>query len=235
MDDNGLTVASDNLRQGADKLNEKSIYAVHAALGLSVSDILLQGCKPVIVEGASDQIYLNTIKQILISNNSISPKDEIVFVPSGGVKGIQGVVSIIGCKNTDLPYIILDSDKSGADTKAKLEKGELYSDDKKKILEIKEFTHVDNSEFEDLIPSDIICRCLLKIMPRDLDDDFEDFYESQKPIIPQIEQFALDHNVTLPKGWKVDLAKKVKAIMLKKDFNKEQSKTWKKLFDKFCK
>ena len=72
-------------------------------------------------------------------------------------------------------------------------------------------------------------------MPRDLDDDFEDFYESQKPIIPQIEQFALDHNVTLPKGWKVDLAKKVKAIMLKKDFNKEESKTWKKLFDKFCK
>ncbi len=235
MDENGLTVASDDLRQGADKLNEKSIYAVHAALGLSVSDILLQGCKPVIVEGASDQIYLNTIKQILISNNSISPKDEIVFVPSGGVKGIQGVVSIIGCKNTNLPYIILDSDKSGADTKAKLEKGELYSDDKKKILEIKEFTQIENSEIEDLIPSNIICKGVLKIMPRDLDDDFEDFYESQKPIIPQIEQFALDHNVTLPKGWKVDLAKKVKAIMLKKDFNKEESETWKKLFDKFCK
>ena len=72
-------------------------------------------------------------------------------------------------------------------------------------------------------------------MPHDLDDDFEDFHESQKPIIPQIEKFALDHNVTLPKGWKVDLAKKVKTIMLKKDFNKEESKTWKKLFDKFCK
>ena len=67
MDKDGLTVASDNLRQSNDSLNEKSIYAVHAALGLSVSDVLLQGCKPVIVEGPSDQIYLNAIKQILIS------------------------------------------------------------------------------------------------------------------------------------------------------------------------
>lgn len=132
VDDNGLTVASDNLRQSSDKLNEKSIYAVHAALGLSVSDILLQGCKPVIVEGPSDQIYLSTIKQILISNKQIAPKDEIVFVPSGGVRGIQGVVSIIGSKNNELPYVIIDSDKSGADTKSKLEKGQLYSEDKKK-------------------------------------------------------------------------------------------------------
>ena len=113
MDKNGTTVASDNLRQGNDCLNEKSIYAVHAALGLSVSDILLQGCKPIIVEGPSDQIYLNAIKQVLISKNKISPKEEIVFVPAGGVKGISGVVSILGGKDGELPYVIVDSDQSG--------------------------------------------------------------------------------------------------------------------------
>lgn len=233
VDENGLTVASDNLRQSSDKLNEKSIYAVHAALGLSVSDILLQGCKPVIVEGPSDQIYLNTIKQILISNKQIAPKDEIVFVPSGGVRGIQGVVSIIGSKNNGLPYVILDSDKSGADTKSKLEKGQLYSGEKKKLLEIKDYVGFDGSEIEDIIPTDFLFKGLLKIMPKDIDDDFEDSYIEKNPIVPQIEKFASEHNVELENGWKVELAKKVKPLMLKKNFNKEECKTWKKLFDKF--
>ena len=234
VDDNGLTVASDNLRQSSDKLNEKSIYAVHAALGLSVSDILLQGCKPVIVEGPSDQIYLSTIKQILISNKQIAPKDEIVFVPSGGVRGIQGVVSIIGSKNYELPYVIIDSDKSGADTKSKLEKGQLYSEDKKKIIEIKTFAGFDGAEIEDIIPSDTLIKGVDKIMPKDIDDDFEDSYVANSPIIPQIEKFASNHNVELANGWKVELAKKVKQLMLKNNYNQEDCKTWKKLFDKFC-
>lgn len=229
VDDNGLTVASDNLRQSSDKLNEKSIYAVHAALGLSVSDILLQGCKPVIVEGPSDQIYLSTIKQILISNKQIAPKDEIVFVPSGGVRGIQGVVSIIGSKNNELPYVIIDSDKSGADTKSKLEKGQLYSEDKKKIIEIKTFAGFDGAEIEDIIPSDTLIKGVDKIMPKDIDDDFEDSYVANSPIIPQIEKFASNHNVELANGWKVELAKKVKQLMLKNNYNQEDCKTWKKL------
>lgn len=233
IDESGLTVASDNLRQGSDKLNEKSIYAVHAALGLSVSDIILQGCKPIIVEGPSDQIYLNTIKQILISNKQIAPKDEIVFVPSGGVKGIQGVVSIIGSKNNDLPYVIIDSDKSGADTKSKLERGQLYSEDKKKILEIKDYAGFEGSEIEDIIPIDILFKALIKTLPRDIDDDFEDSYVENSPIVPQIEKFASDHNVKLTKGWKVELAKKIKPLMLKKEFSKEECKIWKKLFSKF--
>ena len=234
IDKEGYTVASDNLRQGNDALNEKSIYAVHAALGLSVSDILLQGCKTVIVEGPSDQIYLNTIKQILISNKQIAPKDEIVFVPSGGVKGIQGVVSIIGSKNEDLPFVIIDSDKSGCDTKSKLTNGQLYSEYKNKILEIKDFTGLDGSEMEDLIPSNLVCRGILKILPGNLDDDFEDSYKEGEPIVPQIERFASEHNVDLPKGWKVELAKRTKGLMLKKDFSSEECKMWKELFDKFC-
>lgn len=61
-DELGHTIVSSDLRQGADKLNEKSIYAVHAAMGLGVSDVLLQGCQVVIVEGPSDQYYFNGIK-----------------------------------------------------------------------------------------------------------------------------------------------------------------------------
>lgn len=230
VDNDGYTVASDNLRQGNDALNEKSIYAVHAALGLSVSDILLQGCKPVIVEGPSDQIYLNTIKQILISHKSVSPKDEIIFVPSGGVKG---VVSIICGKNAELPFVILDSDKSGEDCKKKLSDN-LYKDDVDKLLEVKDFVKIEKSEIEDLILSEDIVKAIDRIMPHNVEEYFSDIFEKGKPIIPQIESYSNSNGYDLPNGWKVELAKKVKTIMLKQKYDKEQLKVWKSLFDKFC-
>lgn len=170
-DENGLTVASSDLRASNDKRNEQSIYAVHSALGLTVSDILLQGCQPVIVEGTSDQCYLNAIKLHLLRIKKFSPKNELIFIPSGGVKGVPGITSIISGRNYTLPYVILDSDKSGQDAKNKL-KSSLYTDEEKKLLEIGTFTKLEKSEVEDA--------------------DFVDGYDCTAPIIPQIEKFALE-------------------------------------------
>lgn len=65
--DDGTTGVSSDLRAGEkEPAQTKSIYPVHAALGLSVSDILLTGAQPVIVEGISDQFYLSAAKIMLI-------------------------------------------------------------------------------------------------------------------------------------------------------------------------
>ena len=72
-------------------------------------------------------------------------------------------------------------------------------------------------------------------MPRNVEEDFSDTFDEGKSIVPQIESFAKSQNVNLSNGWKVELAKKVKSIMLKRAYDKEQLKTWKSLFDKFCK
>ena len=129
-DENGFTVASSNLREGNDALNAKSIYAVHAAMGLSVSDIMLHGCNPVIVEGPSDQFYLNAIKTFMIKENIFTPKSEILFIPSGGVKGIHGICSILSSNNDGLPCVIVDSDRSGKDAVNKLKTGLYREEDK---------------------------------------------------------------------------------------------------------
>ena len=239
VDNDGFTVASDNLRISDDKLNEHSIYAVHAALGLSVSDILFQGCKPVIVEGTSDQIYLNTIKQVLISMKKISPKEEIIFVPSGGVKGISGIVSILGAKANKLPFVIVDSDNSGQEAYKKLTSSNgLYKDQKDSVIEIKNITGKDGTEIEDLIPYTYLSKGISKLFSS-LDEDTVDEFENDvnKPILPQIEQYAHDNNVELPHGWKVELAKTTKAKILKQctDKNADEIKTWVKLFEKFLK
>ena len=202
-------------------------------MGLSVSDILLQGCQPVIVEGPSDQYYFNAIKSFLIREKKIAPKRELVFVPSGGVKGVSGVVSILGGKTEELPYVILDSDRSGSDAKKKLLSG-LYKSQNERVLEVKDFLNMENSEVEDLFPYGLQEKGIDRLF-RNCDEEFEDQYLNKQPIVPQIEEFAKKSNVELEKGWKVELAKAVKQRLKNKTADKIEEEyvcKWEQIFEK---
>lgn len=234
-DNNGQTVVSSNLRAADDKLNEKSIYAVHAALGLSVSDILLQGCQPIIVEGPSDQHYFNAIKLHLIRNKKYAPNMELVFMPSGGVRGVAGVVSIVSSKNGDLPLVILDADGSGKSAKEKLQSG-LYKHNENSIIDIGDILDFEGAEVEDLIPPALISRQISRLF-RDVEDEaFEDYHVTGQAIVPQVESFAEKYNVALPKGWKVDVARGVKQQLQKAKpeiVPDEYLQKWERLFNMF--
>lgn len=233
VDESGYTVASSDLRIGSAVISQKSIYAVHAAMGLSVSDILIQGCQPVIVEGPSDQHYLNAIKTFLIKTKRIAPSKELIFVPSGGVKGISGVVSILCSKGDELPYVIVDSDKSGMDAVKKLQSG-LYKETHDKIIEIQTITEMENSEVEDIIPISLLEKGINHIFNSVEEYDFFDTYEGDKPIVGQIEKFADTNSVELDNGWKVELAKYAKKALAKAKEEKIESSyvdRWVKLFE----
>lgn len=236
VDKEGYTVASSDLRQGADSLNERSIYAVHAAMGLSVSDIMLQGCQNVVVEGPSDQHYLNAVKAFLIREKLIAPKQDIVFVPSGGIKGVAGIVSLLGAKAADLPYAILDSDKSGSGQKVKLQSG-LYNACADRVLETDTFSQVKGSEIEDIIPFELLRKGIDRLFITVEDAQFEETYDNSQPILPQIEAFAEEHDIELDKGWKVTLAKSAKQTLKSKTKDGIEDAyiaSWSKLFEHFC-
>jgi len=201
VDPDGYTVASSNLREGITKVNEKSIFAAHAALGLSVSNVILQGCQPVIVEGESDQHLLNAIKLYLIREGKISPTKELVFLPAGGTSnvGVQGIVGILGGKNEELPHIILDSDSNGRAMEKNLISGLYSGDTKTRIITAKSLTSLDNSEVEDIIPYGLMKKELERILRVDDDDnEFDDEYIDEAPLVPQIKKFADDNSISLP-------------------------------------
>lgn len=232
-DNDGHTVASSDLRAADDKINEKSIYAVHSALGLSVSDILLQGCQAVVVEGTSDQYYLNAIKQYLIKNGKFAPAQEIVFMPSGGCtsKAVKAIAGLVSGRNGELPHIILDSDKTANSAKQQLS-AELYKGAENKIVSVGDFVGFDNSEVEDLIPVPLMQRQLDRFF-RDVEEEcFQDVYDDTKPIVFQIEAFAQKYGITLEKSWKVQLAKGVKQqlLNLKTTVIDAAVSKWEKLF-----
>ncbi len=231
----GETEVSNDLRAGQDKPEQiKSIYPVHAALGLSVSDILIQGCQPVVVEGTSDQIYLSAIKIYLIGKGLIHTKRELIFVPSGGAKGVSSIVSIITAKNESLPYVLLDSDSTGRDFANKL-KSNLYSGSKNKIIMVSDFTEMENSEIEDLFPIDFLADVISRQYRSPNVDDFSDTVKQSVPIISQVEEFAKENGINLELGWKVEIAKQAKARILKSNKDVFQNspevvQKWEELF-----
>lgn len=235
VDDKGYTKVSEDLRAGEKKKNATgAVYAVHAALGLSVSEGLLNGCNLVVVEGQSDQFYLNAIKQYLIYTNKISPVKEMIFVPAGGVKSVKQLTSLIAGKQQELPVIVLDSDKSGEDYANKLEK-ELYSNDKDKILMIKDFVGIENAEIEDLFPEAILERPIERII-NDRDFRFKDKFDRNKPVISQIEEWANIYSIDLIHGYKVELSKDIKRDLISSNISAmipdEYIKKWVLLFNK---
>ncbi|BDI29186.1 hypothetical protein CCAX7_12370 [Capsulimonas corticalis] len=237
VDENGATVVSSDLRAGVgNKAQSNSIYPVNAAVGLSVSETMLEGCQPIIVEGPSDQVFLSAIKTYLIRKGQFTPNRETVFVPSGGVRGVSAVMPILAAKTEVLPYILLDSDKPGEDM-AKNLKSHAYQGQSERVIMVSDIIGVAGAEIEDLFSIDLIAPIVDRLLRGHQDEDFSASAKKGEPIIPQIEAYAKQHNIQLPLGWKVDLAKRVKLRILA-DKNPYEADTqtllrWKLLFEKF--
>lgn len=235
IDDNGHTTATSDLRSAAPKtIREKSIYAAHAALGLTVSDVILQGCQPVVVEGPSDQIYLSAMKNYLIGKGAVRPNKELVFLPAGGAKSIKTISTILSAKDDEMPFVLVDSDEAGLSMLNNL-KSTFYTHQSHKLLEVSNFTRNAGSEIEDMFPVDLICNEFSRLYPTA--EDIQDHYQAGRSITTECEKFARSQGLQLPTGWKVELAKKVKKKLEsgRDPFADSQDLTaqWTKLFESF--
>lgn len=228
-DEKGKTIASSDLRSSARQNEKDSIYPIFSALGLNVSDILLMGCQPVVVEGVSDQYYLSAIKNILIRCQKISPPRELVFIPSGGVKNISMVASILSGRTVSLPVVVTDSDEAGNRSVQKL-KAQLYEKEVGRIIQLKDIVGYDGAEVEDLISRDHLDDMVSKLT-RGADEEF--MSEEGIPYLPQFERYAKSSCIQLPQGWKVQLAREFKKVSLSSRFSPSEVELekWKKLFD----
>lgn len=231
----GTSKATSNLgAEDGDLTKRGAGYAVHAALGLSIAESLLIGCKPIVVEGPSDQHYLTCIKTLLAADRSIAVDKELIFPPAGGAKGIKAVVSMLGGRNEDLPTVLLDDDEQGRKFGQVL-KNELYTDLPHRVLNTATYTSLENSEVEDLIPSEVIVESLDRIF-RQSEQPFADAWKPGSAIVPQIEAWAKMNKVVLEKGWKVELAKRAKKTLLAKGLAvipQDRKEAWSRLFEDF--
>ena len=231
----GSTESSPNLRQaGAEPAQAGAAYAVYSALNLSVAESLLLGCLPIVVEGASDQHYLTMIKALLIGAGKIMPRRELVFPPAGGTKTLRITAGILTGRDEVLPVVLLDGDQMGAKMAVELCTS-LYKGDEGKVLSTDEFAKFKSSELEDLIPIHRFVDAVDRVI-RSREQQFSEVVSKDMPIVPQVEAWARREGVELPQGWKVDVAKRVKATLLSKgigDVDGELIARWVELFRRF--
>ncbi len=227
-DDKGITNVSDNLKIKK-KAAQKSIYPVNSAIGITISDTMLIGTKPIIVEGISDQIYLTYIKRKLMQTKKITFDKELVFMPVDGTKNIKPVVSIITGKEEELPIVLVDSDESGNQKKISLNKN-LYKDYSKKILSVENYLvkECNNSEIEDIMDFIEIQDAFNREYHAE-ESDFEYDDSSKESIITQIEKFAKENEMKLEDGWKVKVARRY--VQKFRNESDEILEKWKKLFN----
>jgi hypothetical protein len=144
------------------------------------------------------------------------------------------VSKLVASRDNDLPVVLLDSDKAGEDFQKQLKTGK-YIDQKEKVIGVKDFLGDDVFEIEDLLePSSII-----KLIDKKYraENDFEDSYSKDKPIVDQIEDWAKTENIIMEKGWKVDIARDLQN-KFEKSFEKVDEKyitIWKNLFENLLK
>lgn len=231
----GSTESSPNLRQsGADQAQAGAAYAVYSALNLNVAESLLLGCLPVVVEGASDQHYLTMIKALLIGAGKITPRRELVFPPAGGTKTLRITAGILTGRDEVLPVVLLDGDQMGARMAAEL-KSSLYRGEEAKVLSTNEFVGFNGSEVEDLIPYQRFVEAVDRVF-RAPEQQFSEVAALGKPIVPQVEAWSKREGMELALGWKVEVAKRVKATLLSRGIGEVENdliERWVQLFNRF--
>jgi len=109
-------------------------------------------------------------------------------------------------RDNELPYVLLDSDKTGKEYVKQLKNG-TYKQQQEKVLEVADFLSDKAFEIEDLMPSKSFVDNIDRTYRGKtyFDDDFVD----GEPIVDQVEKWAKGAGVDLQKGWKVDFAREL--------------------------
>ncbi|AZY50727.1 hypothetical protein C0J09_17430 [Bordetella avium] len=174
------------------------------------------------------------IKALLIGAGKIKPQRELVFPPAGGTKTLRITASILTGRDETLPVVLLDGDHMGLRMATEL-KSSLYSREENKVLSTDEFSAFNQSELEDLIPHTRFVEAVDRHF-RSSEQQFSEVASMERPIVPQVEAWARHERVELTPGWKVEIAKRVKVVMLAKGIEGVDGaliERWVQLFSRF--
>lgn len=142
-DDTEGTIVSDNIFR-ADK---DTVFPIQAALGYDVVQTLFVSPNNLLVEGASDLIYLQVLSAACeaAGRSFLDPRWSIV--PVGGVEKIASFVSLLGGQKLNTSVLIDVSSRDQQRIERLRENGHL---DKHSLIQVGEITGAKDADIEDL-------------------------------------------------------------------------------------
>lgn len=197
------TVISNNL-SGSDP---RTIFPLQAALGWTVAQNLFISKRNLLVEGASDLIYLKAMSSILEAKGKTGLHNDITIVPVGGLDNVVTFIALLGANN--LKIAVFHDYKGKPEQKIEnLLKEKLISS--RAILNASQFRDIDKigtdglaSDTEDLFEPECYLEYFNKTFSKQLAGIAikESELPNQDRIISRIESYLKKENIQLrPSG-----------------------------------
>ncbi|MDR2266168.1 MAG: ATP-binding protein [Christensenellaceae bacterium] len=202
-DEMGHVCVSSDLTIDEARCNELALFPVQSSLGLYIAEKSLAGCLPIIVLNEEDETYLSLIKNILISKGKLNTiYQTLVF--STGLYGIDSICAMFS-DGGDLPAVLLAGDEESTIIKERLLDGK-YKKSPEKVLSISNYLKTA-TYMEDLLPINYV-ELSARLYLAEILPGFS--FTPTQSIMKQIIDFAENANITLPKNFRYEIAKRVK-------------------------
>ena len=130
-----------------------SLFPLQGALGYEIHQTLFIGPNSLVVEGASDLLYIQAMSSILKIRGKAGLSDEWVVTPVGGSTNVATFVALVGA-NTNLNVaVLIDYKKSDQQAIERFYKNKLLK--KKSVLTYADFTESSEADIEDMFDADL--------------------------------------------------------------------------------
>lgn len=142
-DQEGTKVFADVLEASDD-----SLFPLQAALGYEIHQTLFIGPNSLIVEGASDLLYIQAMSALLEVEGREGLSEKWTITPVGGADKVPTFVALIGAQHSLNLATLIDIDKANEQTIENLFKRKLLA--KKNVLTFADFTGTKYADIEDM-------------------------------------------------------------------------------------
>jgi predicted ATP-dependent endonuclease of OLD family len=194
------TVISDNL-SGSDP---RTIFPLQAALGWTIAQNLFISKRNLLVEGASDLIYLKSVSALLEAHGRKGLREDVTIVPVGGLDNVVTFIALLGAN--DLKIAVLhDYDGKPEQKLQGIVKEKIINS--KSVLNASQFRNMEDrdkpSDTEDLFEPEFYLDYFNRAFSKALNDVVIKELELPKRdcIIKRIESYLKDNNIVLrPSG-----------------------------------
>ena len=165
VQDLSIEEESDDLpdeKQGTKVLTEvldatsDSLFPLQGALGYEIHQTLFVGPNCLVVEGASDLLYLQIMSALLEARGKVGLSTDWTITPVGGAGKVPAFVALIGAQTRLNVAVLVDSHEEDRQRMEDLYKKKLLK--KKKVLTFADFAKGSEADVEDLFSPEFYLR-----------------------------------------------------------------------------
>lgn len=143
----GTKVHGDVLSKDPDTL-----FPLQGALGYEITQSLFIGKHTLLLEGASDILYLQALSVALKSRNRTGLDIRFTLCPTGGIGNVRAFVSLFGGNKLDIT-VLADQSKPDSKKIEELRRNEILKTGR--VFTISDFTNKDESDIEDVFEPEL--------------------------------------------------------------------------------